>query len=247
VRSRSHLRALPFATLARAAAILLLISGQFLRSNLSAAAVSAALVARGFEGFLLRVAMSYFLARDDAGGRLPGRRLIWRKNRAGTWSRFAVRAVPRGEAPMRGRFDRWTVAWLVLSLVLALHVADEVLNGTLAFYRDLSDFIAEYLPFAKIPPFRPGLWLINLSGAALVLIALTWLVYKRRGPMRLASYVLATFATANAMLHIMMSLAVQHVMPGTLTSPLILAASLFLFVSIPADEDAGGPAPLAAS
>ena len=139
---------------------------------------------------------------------------------------------------MRGHFDRWTAAWLMLSLALALHVADEVLNGTLAFYRDLSDFVAEYLPFAKLPAFRFELWLINLCGAALVLIAMTWLVYKRQGQMRLASYVLATFATANAMLHIMMSLAVGHLMPGALTSPLILAAALFLLVSIPSDDEA---------
>ena len=143
---------------------------------------------------------------------------------------------------MRSHFDRWTAAWLTLSLVLALHVADEVFNGTLAFYRDLSDFVAVYLPFGKLPVFRFDLWLINLCGASLALIAMTWLVYKRQGPMRLASYVLASFATANAMLHIMMSVAVGHVMPGTLTSPLILAASLFLFASIPEEPEGPGEA-----
>lgn len=139
---------------------------------------------------------------------------------------------------MRVHFDRWTAAWLTLSLVLALHVADEVLNGTLAFYRDLLDFAAEYLSFVRLPPFRPEVWIVNLVGASLLLIAMTWLVYRRIGPMRLASYVLAGFATANAMLHLMMSLALQHVMPGTLTSPLILAASLFLLLSIPHEDAA---------
>lgn len=145
---------------------------------------------------------------------------------------------------MRGQFDRWTAAWLVLSLAFALHVADEVLNGTFAFYRDLADFMADYLPMLKFPAFRPEVWLINLSGAALALIALTWLVYKRQGPMRFASYAFAIFATANAMLHIMVSLAVAHTMPGSLTAPLMLAAALFLFASIPEESGANGRARL---
>lgn len=143
---------------------------------------------------------------------------------------------------MRGQFDRWTAAWLVLSLAFALHVADEVLNGTSAFYSNLADFMTNYLPAVRFPAFRPEIWLINLSGAALALIALTWLVYKRRGPMRFASYVFAIFATANAMLHIMVSLAVSQAMPGSLTAPLMLAAALFLFASIPEEPRVSGAA-----
>jgi hypothetical protein len=142
----------------------------------------------------------------------------------------------RVEITMLRRFDRWTWAWLTLSLVLALHVADEVMNGTLAFYRGLSDFVMDYMPFVKLPPFRYEVWLVDLIGASL-LIAMTWLVHRRRGPMRLASYVVATFAAANGMMHILMSMAAQQLLPGVVTSPLILAAALFLLVSIPADED----------
>ena len=138
---------------------------------------------------------------------------------------------------MLRRFDRWTWAWLTLSLVLALHVAEEVMNGTLAFYRGLSDFVMDYMPFVKLPPFRYEVWLVDLIGASLLLIAMTWLVHRRRGPMRLASYVVATFAAANGMMHILMSMAAQQLLPGVVTSPLILAAALFLLLSIPADED----------
>ena len=143
---------------------------------------------------------------------------------------------------MRGHFDRWTAAWLVLSLALASHVADEMINGSFAFYRDLADFFATYFPVVKLPAFRPELWAINLSGASLVLIGMTWLVYRRQGPMRLASFVVAGFATANAVLHIVMSVALGHVMPGALTSPLVLAAALFLFASIPEESEGSGVA-----
>jgi hypothetical protein len=134
---------------------------------------------------------------------------------------------------MGAGLDRWSVAWLTLSLMLGLHVVDEAANGTFALYRDFADWIEVFFPFVEFPAFRYYVWLINLSGAVLVLVALTWLVAKRRGPMRLASYALAAFAAANATLHVAMSLAAAQILPGTLSSPLVLAAALFLLVSIP--------------
>jgi hypothetical protein len=134
---------------------------------------------------------------------------------------------------MSAGFDRWAMAWLILSLVLGLHVAEEAASGRFAIYDDLLDWIGFFLPFVEMPAFRYNMWLINLTGAVVVLIGLTWLVVTRQGPMRLASYVLAIFASANALLHIFLSVAAGELLPGTLTSPLVLAASLFLLISIP--------------
>ena len=54
--------------------------------------------------------------------------------------------------------------------------------------------------------------------------------------MRLPSFALATFTTANAALHILLSLAAGEILAGALTAPLLLVASLFLFLSVPTAE-----------
>jgi Protein of unknown function with HXXEE motif len=131
------------------------------------------------------------------------------------------------------KFDRWAMAWLTLSSVLGLHVVEEAVDGSFALYNDMVDWLGVIFPFIELPAFRYNVWVVNLSGTVLVLVALTGLVALRQGPMRLASYALALFAVANAALHILMSLSAERLLPGTLSSPLVLAAALFLLVSIP--------------
>lgn len=128
------------------------------------------------------------------------------------------------------KFDRWAMAWLTLSLVLGLHVAEEAVVGSFALYNEMANWLAA---------FRYDLWVVNLSATILVLVALTWLVAARLGPMWLASYVLALFAVANAALHILLSLSAERLLPGTLSAPLVLAAALFLLVSIPEAQTEG--------
>lgn len=147
---------------------------------------------------------------------------------------------------MSGWFDRWAVAWLILSLVLGVHVAEEAIDGAFALYNDMADWIGVLFPFVQLPAFRYNIWVINLGGTVLALVALTWFVAKRQGPMRLASYVLSVFAVGNAVLHILMSLAVERILPGTLSAPLVLAAALLLLVSIP-EASTEGHTPSAAT
>lgn len=125
---------------------------------------------------------------------------------------------------------RWTIAWLLLCLVLALHIYEEATRGSYLAY----DLVRRLFPW--LPPFHFEIWLLNVGGAVVVLVGLTWFVHKRLPIMRLASYALAIFATGNAMLHLLLSLAWNQALIGMFTSPLLLAASLFLFVSIPRSE-----------
>lgn len=134
--------------------------------------------------------------------------------------------------------QRWTVAWFVLSAALALHIAEEATSGAYLVYGETLDFLRQIYPQLAIPPFKFSVWLFDITGTILVLLSLTWLVQKRFRIMRPASFALATFTTANAMMHILFSLASDRVLAGTLTSPLLLAASLFLLLSIPRDSDA---------
>ncbi len=133
---------------------------------------------------------------------------------------------------------RWTVAWFVLGAVLALHIAEEATSGSYWAYGETMDFLRRLFPSLPIPRFQFEVWLLDIAGAILALLSLTWLVQKRSQIMRPASFALATFTTANAMQHILFSLASDRVLGGTVTSPLLLAASLFLLLSIPRRDEA---------
>ncbi len=144
---------------------------------------------------------------------------------------------------MARTLQRWTIAWFVLCVVLALHIAEEAASGDYRAYGQSLDLLRQFFPQLPIPQFSFTVWLVDIAGAIIVLFLLTGLVHNNLQIMRAASYALAVFTTANAMLHILLSLASDQVLAGTLTSPPLLAASLFLFLSIPRTEHTNARAP----
>jgi hypothetical protein len=143
---------------------------------------------------------------------------------------FAMRAL-----------HQWTVAWFVLCVVLALHIYQEVTAGAHQTYGATMDLLRQFFPV--LPPFNYTVWLFDITGAALALLALTWLVHKRNKFMLPASYALATFTTANAMLHLCSRLYGVAYLAGTESALLLLAASLFLLLSIPSRDTLDKAAP----
>ena len=133
---------------------------------------------------------------------------------------------------MRG-FDRWTLAWLFGCIAFAVHIGEEVAYGSFGVYADFNVFVSTLFPWLRLPPYNYEVWLTNLIGAELLLFALTWLVHVKRGPMRLASYLFATFLTLNGLGHLYAGLTMSTYFPGAMTAGLLMIAGLFLFVSIP--------------
>jgi hypothetical protein len=131
---------------------------------------------------------------------------------------------------------RWTVAWFGLSTVLAIQVLQEVMSGSYRAYGEALNLLHEIFPYAPVPRFQFEVWLLNVSGAALVLLALTWLVQKRYPIMRAASFALATFATGNAMGHILGLFPSDDTPMAAFMPMLLLSAALFLFLSVPGRE-----------
>jgi Protein of unknown function with HXXEE motif len=134
------------------------------------------------------------------------------------------------------RFDGWTMAWLFGCIVFAGHIAEEVAYGSFGVYADFNVFVNTLFPSFELPPYKYEVWLTNLIGAAVLLFALTWLVYTKRGPMRIASYLFATFLTLNGMGHLYAALSMTTYFPGAVTASLLVIAGLILFVSIPTDD-----------
>jgi hypothetical protein len=134
------------------------------------------------------------------------------------------------------KFDGWTMAWLFGCIVFAGHIAEEVAYGSFGVYADFSVLVGGLFPWLQLPPYKYELWLTNLLGAAVVLFALTWLVYAKRGPMRTASYLFATFLTLNGIGHLYAALSMTTYFPGAVTASLLVIAGLVLFVAVPTDD-----------
>lgn len=137
---------------------------------------------------------------------------------------------------MRG-FDRWTFAWLVGCIAFAVHIAEEIAYGSFGVYADFNVFVNTVFPSFDLPPYQYEVWLTNLIGACVLLFVFTWLVYAKRGPMRIASYAFATFLTLNGIGHLYAALTMSTYFPGAMTAAAMVAAGLFLFVSIPEGSD----------
>jgi hypothetical protein len=137
--------------------------------------------------------------------------------------------------------NRWALAWLLVSVALAAHVADEIWHGSYGLYEDVAQIVSLIYPALELPRFNRAVWYVNLGGALAALLALTWLVRAGRRVMVPASYALATFATANGVLHLLGAAALKSAVPGVLTAPLLVAAGLFLFVAIPRTQGAAAP------
>jgi hypothetical protein len=126
---------------------------------------------------------------------------------------------------------RHWLAWIALCGALAIHVADEALTDFLSLYNPAVLAIREKNPWLRLPVFTFESWLTLLIFAVIALAAVSWFVWRGRWAMRPISYVFAGFMLLNGLLHIAGSVYMGQLMPGVYSSPLLLAASLFLITS----------------
>lgn len=131
-------------------------------------------------------------------------------------------------------------AWLAVAIALALHVTDEALTGFLDVYNPTVLALRARIPWLPLPVFRPEVWLAGLIAAILLLVALSPVAFRGSRWMRPVGYALAALMLANAAGHILGTIAGRTVaevrfprpMPGFYSSPLLAAASVWLFWSL---------------
>ncbi|MBI4909800.1 MAG: hypothetical protein HY820_39650 [Acidobacteria bacterium] len=131
-------------------------------------------------------------------------------------------------------------AWVVLALAIALHVADEALTGFLSVYNPTVLELQRRLGWWPMPVFTFEGWLSGLVIAVLLLLALTPFAARNSGWWRKAAYVLAVLMIANAAGHTLGTIfgrtfaevQFSRPMPGFYSSPLLLAASVYLMVQL---------------
>ena len=141
----------------------------------------------------------------------------------------------RDDEGMRKRFANprmfgW--AWLGLCLALAVHVLDEASTGFLEIYNPAVERIRETYPLIPMPTFTFGAWLGLLIFAVTALTALSPLAFRGRWGMIPVAYAFAAIMLLNGLGHIAGSFYLGGPMSGAYSSPLLLGASIFLFLKL---------------
>jgi len=138
-------------------------------------------------------------------------------------------------------------AWLCLCLALMLHVTDEALTGFLSVYNPTVLALRNRFPWLPMPTFAFSRWLSGLVAASLLLLLLTPSMYAGALWMRPIGYIFAAIMIANALGHTVGAIAgrtfasipVKRPMPGFYSSPVLLAAALYLLYRLIHSRPAG--------
>lgn len=131
-------------------------------------------------------------------------------------------------------------AWIALCLAMAVHVTDETANGFLSIYNPTVMAIRQRVPWLPFPVFRFDVWLGGLTAANILLLSLSLFISRRAAWMRPIAYGFAFIMLANGIGHTLGTILGRTVasvrfprpMPGFYSSPLLLAASLYLLLEL---------------
>ena len=121
-------------------------------------------------------------------------------------------------------------AWVALTLALAVHVADEALTDFLSFYNPMVTLLRERWSWFPMPTFTFEEWLTGLISAVIALLLLSVLVFRGSRAMIYASYPYGVLMLFNGLWHSLGSINFGRLLPGVYSSPLLLAASVWLLV-----------------
>ncbi|HEV2493338.1 MAG TPA: hypothetical protein VG204_09755 [Terriglobia bacterium] len=132
------------------------------------------------------------------------------------------------------------IAWVALCLAFVLHVVDESSTGFLSVYNPTVLAIRARLPWFPMPVFEYKEWLAGLIVANVVLLGLSPFVFQGKRWMRPLAYFFAALMLANGLGHTLGTVAGRTVasvrfprpMPGFYSSPVILAAAIYLLVQL---------------
>ncbi len=125
------------------------------------------------------------------------------------------------------------LAWLALCVAFAIHVTDEALTDFLSAYNPAVQAIRARFPLLPLPTFTFRGWLTGLVLAIVGLATLTPFAYRGAGWMRPVADAFGIVMAGNGLLHLAGSVYMRKAMPGVYSAPLLLAAAVYLLVSVP--------------
>ncbi len=139
-------------------------------------------------------------------------------------------------------------AWLLLCLAVAAHVTDEALTGFLSVYNPTVLAMRARFPWWPMPTFGFREWLAGLIVAVAIGLALSPLAFRNARWFRPLAWFLAVMMLLNGLAHTLGTIfgrtapevRFPRPMPGFYSSPLLLAASIYLLLQLrrtaPADS-----------
>lgn len=125
---------------------------------------------------------------------------------------------------------RWRLAWVALTAAFALHVLDEATHDFLSWYNPNAIALRERLGIPFPPTFTFPVWITGLCLAIAALAALSRFIRPDLRWAPILAYAYAVVHVANALGHISVSVAGGWLAPGVLSSPVLLAAAVWLIV-----------------
>lgn len=130
--------------------------------------------------------------------------------------------------------------WLALCATLALHILDEAITGFLNVYNPTVIHVRQRWAWFPMPTFEYREWLIGLIAACVILTCLAPLAFRGARPLRPLAWIFAAImllnglghALATILGHTVSSVSFPRPAPGFYSSPLLLAASLWMMVRL---------------
>ena len=124
------------------------------------------------------------------------------------------------------------IAWVGFAVALGIHVYDEATHDFLSVYNPTVHAMRARIPFLPIPTFTFSEWLTLLGSGIALLLCLSPLAFRHIRWMQIAALPLGiVVGVFNAAMHLLSSAYYHRWMPGVFSSPLLLAAAVFLLVS----------------
>jgi hypothetical protein len=130
--------------------------------------------------------------------------------------------------------------WLALCTAFALHIADEALTGFLDVYNPTVLAMQQRWGWFPMPTFEFREWLVGLIVGCTILACLTPLAFRGVRWLRPLAWVYAAIMLANGLGHTLFTILGRTVAsvtfprpaPGFFSSPLLLAASLWMIIRL---------------
>ena len=138
--------------------------------------------------------------------------------------------IPIAATPTRGK--SFGLAWVGLCLALAVHVTDEALTDFLSVYNPTVIAIRRHVPLVPFPTFTFRVWLIGLVLGVILLLSLSPFAYNGARLMVPLAYAFGALMALNGLQHLMASIYMRRVMPGSYSSPLLLVCSAYLLNAV---------------
>ncbi|MBA3975246.1 MAG: hypothetical protein C0504_13650 [Candidatus Solibacter sp.] len=128
-------------------------------------------------------------------------------------------------------------AWGAMAWAVLIHVLDEAWNNFLVVYNPAAIALTGRYPWLPLPVFQFEYWLGGLLLAVIGLFLLKRQARRATTPIVIAAYILAAAMAVNAVWHTALTIAghtptgmeFTRPMPGFWSSPLLLAASIWLW------------------